>query len=215
MWHGVVNMKFKMMAVVCLAVMVLGPFTHGMAQNPSNGIDPKADTDKDGLTNVQEYQWGTDLNDPDSDGGGAYDGWEVYYETHRATDAKTHVAYISDDYHFDPNSATDEGLVNKQYLLQVMDHDANVLLNDPDGDGWNNFHEFLVGTDPTNPNSDSDQFKDSSDPDPIVSNGDGHFDPNCIQDDHPGGSADDRLGNSDNQHGGNGGGGSGMAQYMA
>jgi hypothetical protein len=213
MWHGVVYMKFKLMLVVCLAVMVLGPCTHGLAQSTSNGIDPKADMDKDGLTNVQEYLWGTDLNDPDSDAGGAYDGWEAYYETHRASDPKTQTTYISEIYHFDPNSAMDEGVVNKQYLLQVMDQDAAILVNDPDGDGWNNLHEFLVGTDPTNPNSDSDQYKDSSDPDPIVSNGDGHFDSDCVQDDHPGGAGDDRVGNSNGQHE-NGGGGSGMAQYM-
>jgi hypothetical protein len=208
-------MAVKIIMVVCFAVMVLGPYTQGLAQNPSNGIDPKADTDRDGLTNVQEYQWGTDPNDPDSDGAGAYDGWEVWYETHRATDARTHETYISKDYHLDPNSAKDEGSVNKQYLVQVRDPDANVLVNDPDGDGWNNFHEFLVGTDPTNPNTDGDQYKDSADPDPVVNNGDGHFNSDCIQDDHPSGSSDDRLGNSDNQHGSNGGGGSGMAQYMA
>ena len=209
------DMKFKMVLLVSLVVMVVGPFSRGLAQNPANGIDPKADTDRDGLTNLQEYQWGTDPNNPDSDGGGAYDGWEVWYETHRAVDLKTHTPYISADFHFDPNSAKDEGVVNKQYLVQVMDQDANKLVNDPDGDGWNNLHEFLVGTDPTNPNTDGDQYKDSADPDPLLSNGNGHFASNCIQDDHPTGSGDDRYGNSDNQHGGNGGGGSGMAQFMA
>ena len=215
MWHGVVYMTFKMMVIVCFAVMVVGPFAHGLAQNPSNGIDAKADTDRDGLTNFQEYQWGTDPNDPDSDAGGAYDGWEIWYETHKAVDPKTHENYISKDFHFDPNSAKDEGVVNKQYLLQVMDRDANVLVNDPDGDGWNNLHEFLVGTDPTSPNTDGDLYKDSADPDPILSNGDGHFDSDCVQDDHPNGSGDDRFGNSDGKHGSNGGGGSGMAQLMA
>ncbi|MBI5676158.1 MAG: DUF4214 domain-containing protein [Nitrospirae bacterium] len=47
---------------------------HGM--NPLDASDAYADFDGDGLTNLGEYQHGTDINDPDSDN----DGWNDYAE---------------------------------------------------------------------------------------------------------------------------------------
>ncbi len=41
------------------------------------GFDPDTDADGDGLTNRQEFQFGTDPNNPDTDGDGLPDGWEV------------------------------------------------------------------------------------------------------------------------------------------
>jgi len=45
--------------------------------DPNNPADALADLDFDGLTNLQEYQTGTDLRNPDSDGDGLADGEEV------------------------------------------------------------------------------------------------------------------------------------------
>lgn len=45
--------------------------------NPVLGTDAAADTDGDGLTNLQEYQYGTDPRNTDSDGDGLTDGTEV------------------------------------------------------------------------------------------------------------------------------------------
>jgi hypothetical protein len=42
------------------------------------GVNPNADPDHDGLTNRQEYEYGTDPNNPDTDGDGMPDGWEVH-----------------------------------------------------------------------------------------------------------------------------------------
>jgi hypothetical protein len=185
--------KMKTFAMFGVIVMVLGAFAglaHGMG--PMDGINPKADSDKDGLVNAQEYLWGTDPNDPDSDADGCYDGWEAWYDAHRATD-KNGVAFMDAKYHFDPNSEVDAGKVADMHnLIQVRDGDANVLTTDPDNDGWNNLHEFLVGSDPTNPNTDGDIYtQDSADPDPLVSNGAGET------------------------GGGNGGGGSGIGEALA
>ena len=49
----------------------------------ANGLDPYdssdaiIDNDNDGLTNLQEYEYLTDPNNPDTDGGGVNDGDEV------------------------------------------------------------------------------------------------------------------------------------------
>jgi hypothetical protein len=48
---------------------------HGL--NPLNAADANLDPDADGLTNLQEFQHGTNPNNPDTDGDGVSDGDEV------------------------------------------------------------------------------------------------------------------------------------------
>jgi hypothetical protein len=47
--------------------------------NPLDPSDAALDGDGDGLTNLQEYQAGTDPTNPDTDSDGMPDGWEVQY----------------------------------------------------------------------------------------------------------------------------------------
>jgi hypothetical protein len=163
----------RMFLLVSAIVMIIGCIHPAFAMDVTDGNEAKADQDRDGLTTLQEFVYGTDPNDPDSDGGGVYDGWEVWYDTHRAIDLKTGNEYIAKDYHFDPNWAGDDGVVaDRDGLILERDQDASVFVNDPDNDGWNNLHEFLVGTDPTNPNTDGDCYlMDSADPHPTISEG--------------------------------------------
>ncbi len=48
-----------------------------MGLNPHDPTDALLDPDHDGLTNLQEYQLGTDIHNPDTDGDGLTDGQEV------------------------------------------------------------------------------------------------------------------------------------------
>ncbi len=43
------------------------------------GVDPNADPDRDGLSNLEEFKNGTDPTKADTDGDGMSDGWEVKY----------------------------------------------------------------------------------------------------------------------------------------
>ena len=165
--------NLRLISMFVSLLMIVGSFSGmALALDPLDGGDAEADPDRDGLDNAKEFVYGTDPNDPDSDGAGAFDGWEVWYDQHRAVDVDG-FPLISSTYHFDANNPLDEGIVaNVHQIIQVRDNDASVNVNDPDGDGWNNYHEYIVGSDPTNPNTDQDCYDlDSADPDPLVSNG--------------------------------------------
>ena len=65
------------------------------AFNPHDSSDAVGDKDSDGLTNLQEYQWGANPTNPDTDGDGALDGDEK--------DGNTNLK--------DPESAPQEGWI--------------------------------------------------------------------------------------------------------
>ncbi|MBS1859361.1 MAG: Ig-like domain-containing protein [Acidobacteria bacterium] len=92
---------------------------HGL--NPHDPSDALLDPDQDGLTNLREYQIGTDINNPDTDGDGLLDGEEVNATGHNCTVGAHPVCYHT-----------------------------NPLLADTDGDGVNDYTEIRTGSDPTN-----------------------------------------------------------------
>jgi hypothetical protein len=71
-----------------------------MANFGTLSYGPNDDPDHDGLTNIQEYQLGTNPNNPDSDGDGINDGVEVAAGTD-PLDSGSYPAYIVDDFYSD------------------------------------------------------------------------------------------------------------------
>ncbi|MFT6045670.1 MAG: hypothetical protein ACI9WC_001371, partial [Arenicella sp.] len=130
---------------------------------PADVCDPDlnagaCDQDDDGLTNAEEATAGTDPTNPDSDGDGFNDGEEVTGVDDPSTPA------VPDG----PSEPAD-----------ICDPDPNVGACDQDDDGLTNDEEAILGTDPTNPDTDGDGLKDGEevittnpsdacDPDPNV-----------------------------------------------
>src|SRR5258705_2091419 len=66
------------------------------AFDPTDPLDGARDYDGDGLSNHQEFLHGTDPSNPDSDGGGAGDGWEVSFGLDPANRADDYLDTDSD-----------------------------------------------------------------------------------------------------------------------
>ena len=99
------------------------------------GLGPDQDTDDDGLSNAEEFYYGTDPLDPDTDGDGLPDGWEV-------------------DYGLDPldgsgaNGATGDPDGDGLFNALEFQWFVNPSEKDSDEDGFSDGDEVLVGGDP-------------------------------------------------------------------
>jgi outer membrane protein OmpA-like peptidoglycan-associated protein len=101
-----------------------------------------ADHDKDGLTNDQEKQLGTDPKNPDTDGDGLTDGEEV------------------NKYNTDPKKADSDGDGLSDYD-EVKKYSTNPNKADSDGDGLSDADEILkYKTDPNKADTDGDGLSD-------------------------------------------------------
>lgn len=146
-------------------------------KNGLNYLDPNdadLDPDKDGLTNLQEYRFGTDPNNADTDGGGVKDGEEVLKRRTNPLDPKDDYLDgdndgISDNdeinkYETDPNNSdTDGGGVDDYSEIFIKGTNPLNPLDDldSDNDGLSNYEEInIYHTDPFNPDTDGGGVKD-------------------------------------------------------
>ncbi len=123
------------------------------------------DPDRDGLTNDEEKQIGTDPNNPDTDGDGLKDGEEVHIYHTDPLKWDTDGDGLSDGdevlkYHTDPlKYDTDgDGLSDGE---EVLKYHTDPLNKDTDGDGLTDGDEVLkYHTDPLNKDTDGDGLTD-------------------------------------------------------
>jgi hypothetical protein len=104
--------------------------SHGL--NPDDDSDAGIDLDNDTLTNLEEYQNGTDLNDADTDDDGLNDSDEV--NTHGTNPA-------------DPDTEND-GMPDGWEVTHDLDPLSDDASGDPDDDGYTNLQEYSEGGDP-------------------------------------------------------------------
>ena len=106
--------------------------------DPNDPSDAHEDYDNDNIENISEISWGTELDNPDTDGDGLLDGDEIYkyYTNPLVPDA---------DEDFDG-----DGLTNVQ---EVDDYGTDPTNPDTDGDGYTDKEEVDNGSDPLDPNS--------------------------------------------------------------
>ena len=114
--------------------------------------DGTADTDTDGLTDLEEYNAGTDPNDSDSDGDGVSDGAETGTGTFvDANDTGTDPLNPDSD-----GDGLSDGVENPDLAHNPLDPSqqpgTNPNLADTDGDGKDDGAELADGTDPTDEN---------------------------------------------------------------
>ena len=129
------------------------------AVNPTNGADGIVDfagetnvlgvVDPDGLSNSNEYIWGTNPEASDTDGDSMPDGWEVMFPNAvnptNGTDGADHFSGETNS----SGVVISDGLVNSNEYRYGTDPG----LWDTDGDGFDDGVEVNSGTDPTDSNS--------------------------------------------------------------
>ena len=168
----------------------------------SADIDPDDDNDSDGYdangdgiissdeeyTNLEEYFNNTNPNDPDTDDGGAWDGWEVYYgfdpksSSDESDDNDGDSLVNSIEFYWDSNPFSEDsdqdGMPDgweDTYSNRLEDGigcgldptNGNDKFGDPDNDGSDNLREYQEDTNPCDSDSDDDGDPDGEDPPPV------------------------------------------------
>jgi hypothetical protein len=139
--------------------------------NPLHPADAPLDMDSDGLTNLQEFNLGTNPGSTDTDLDGIPDVDEVNMSL-APTDpnADSDGDGLSDAYEWQlqptlwPNNANDASTVDRDNdgLSEIAEINAgtNPVLADTDSDGVSDGSEVALGISPLNPDSDNDNLPD-------------------------------------------------------
>jgi len=133
-------------------------------------LAPDPDPDRDGLTAAEENALGTSPTNPDSDGDGLLDGWEVKHGLNPLSNAgadgrdgdpdndglnNLQEQLVGTDPH--DTDSDDDGLLEEWEVRFQLNPASSAGVNgaagDPDGDGFANAQEQLAGTNPRDPAS--------------------------------------------------------------
>ena len=112
--------------------------------SPSNPLDAWEDQDGDGLIAIEEYIWGTDPQNIDTDG----DGLDDYYELY---------VLFTDPLLIDSDG---DGMDDYWEVNNSLDPLVNDSSEDPDGDGLTNTEEYYYNTNPQESDTDFDGLSD-------------------------------------------------------
>ena len=134
--------------------------------DPFDPSDAVNDLDSDGLTNLDEFQLGTEPNNTDTDSDGLLDGDEVnrYQTSPQLADSDgdllldgLEVELLSNPLSSDSDN---DGLLDHYEYSFGTDINVDDAGNDLDSDGLTNLEEFQLGTEPNNTDTDSDGLLD-------------------------------------------------------
>ena len=118
-----------------------------------NKDDALVDYDEDGLTNKEEYYFGTDPCDEDTDNDGILDGKEI----DDGTDP-----LIPNEYPTTVTDSDNDGMPDSwEDRYDCVDKNKRDENSDPDNDGLINIQEYKHRTNPCDPDSDDDGYTDS------------------------------------------------------
>ena len=149
-----------------------------------NGLDPldasdgALDKDSDGLTNLEEYELGTNINSADSDNDGIPDSYELdnsldpLNASDGALDNDSDGLTNLEEYELGTNinsaDSDNDGIPDNYELVNNLDPlDASDGALDNDSDGLTNLEEFVIGTDINSKDTDGDGIEDSIDDNPL------------------------------------------------
>jgi WD40 repeat protein len=125
--------------------------------NPSNFWDKFQDEDTDDLTNIMEFQLGTNPLNNDSDSDKITDGYEYLNNLNTTYD--------------DSNEDKDGDSLSNYYEFQFeLYANVNDSHKDKDNDGLSNYYEFLNDLLPNNPDSDNDSLSDGDEVNTYLTN---------------------------------------------
>ncbi|MDR0966086.1 MAG: hypothetical protein LBM75_06240, partial [Myxococcales bacterium] len=123
--------------------------------NKNDCPPPRVDRDCDGLTDAEEAQLGTNINNRDSDGDGLRDGYEMGVSFNPDPFNCPEADFLSDVHN--PSGYT-----------------SNPKEKDTDDDGLDDYRERQLNTDPNNPDTDGDGLNDGAEVDGTDNDGKPH-----------------------------------------